>query len=85
MAEKEHVNLVTIGHIDHGKSTLVGRLLFDTGAIREETLRKLKEEAKENAETKEKAPTVNSNGGEEISTRSAGEKDNDNNIINKEG
>jgi len=50
MAEKEHVNLVTIGHIehiDHGKSTLVGRLLFDTGAIREETLRKLKEEAKE--------------------------------------
>ena len=47
MADKEHVNLVTIGHIDHGKSTLVGRLLFDTGSVREETLRKLKEEAKE--------------------------------------
>jgi elongation factor 1-alpha len=47
MADKQHVNLVTIGHVDHGKSTLVGRLLFDTGAIREEVLRKLKEEAKE--------------------------------------
>lgn len=47
MADKEHVNLVTIGHIDHGKSTLVGRLLFDTGAVREEVMRKLKEEAKE--------------------------------------
>ncbi|RLJ01127.1 MAG: translation elongation factor EF-1 subunit alpha [Candidatus Aenigmatarchaeota archaeon] len=46
MADKTHVNLVTIGHIDHGKSTLVGRLLFDTGAVREETMRKLKDEAK---------------------------------------
>jgi len=47
MAEKEHINLVTIGHVDCGKSTLVGRLLYDTGSIREEELRKLKEEAKE--------------------------------------
>ncbi|NOZ82006.1 MAG: translation elongation factor EF-1 subunit alpha [Candidatus Micrarchaeota archaeon] len=47
MAEKPHLNLVTIGHVDHGKSTLVGRLLYDTGNIPEEELRKLKEEAKE--------------------------------------
>jgi len=47
MAEKPHLNLVTIGHVDHGKSTLVGRLLYDSGAIRDEQLRKLKEEAKE--------------------------------------
>jgi len=47
MAEKPHLNLVTIGHVDHGKSTLVGRLLYDSGAIRDEQLRKLKDEAKE--------------------------------------
>lgn len=48
MAEKKpHMNLVTIGHVDHGKSTLVGRLLFDTGSVREDTLRKLQEVAKE--------------------------------------
>lgn len=48
MAEKKpHLNLVTIGHVDHGKSTLVGRLLYDTGAVRDEQMRKLKELAKE--------------------------------------
>lgn len=33
MAEKPHLNLVFIGHVDHGKSTLVGRTLFETKAI----------------------------------------------------
>jgi len=47
MAAKPHLNLVTIGHVDHGKSTLVGRLLFDSGSIREDEMRKLKELAKE--------------------------------------
>jgi len=47
MAGKEHLNIVTIGHVDHGKSTLVGRLLFDSGAIREDELRKLQDLAKE--------------------------------------
>src|SRR3989304_373327 len=48
MAEKKpHMNLVTIGHVDHGKSTLVGRLLYDSGNIRDEELRKLKDLAKE--------------------------------------
>jgi elongation factor 1-alpha len=46
-AQKPHMNLVTIGHVDHGKSTLVGRLLYDTGNVREEDMRKLKELAKE--------------------------------------
>ena len=31
--EKEHMNLVFVGHVDHGKSTTVGRLLFDSGAV----------------------------------------------------
>jgi elongation factor 1-alpha len=32
-AEKPHLNLAVIGHIDHGKSTMVGRLMFETGAV----------------------------------------------------
>jgi len=47
MAEKTHINLVFVGHVDHGKSTTVGRLLYDSGNIDEATLRKLKEKAKE--------------------------------------
>jgi elongation factor 1-alpha len=47
MAEKQHMNLVFIGHVDHGKSTTVGRLLFDSGNIDEQTMRKLKEKASE--------------------------------------
>lgn len=47
MAEKPHINIITSGHVDHGKSTLIGRLLFDSGAIDEQTMRKLKEKAKE--------------------------------------
>jgi len=47
MANKPHMNLVTVGHVDHGKSTLVGRLLYDTKNFSEEDMRKLKEIAKE--------------------------------------
>lgn len=44
---KPHINLMTAGHVDSGKSTLIGRLLYDGGVIREEELRKLKELATE--------------------------------------
>ncbi|MBI2103275.1 translation elongation factor EF-1 subunit alpha [Candidatus Woesearchaeota archaeon] len=44
---KEHINLVFIGHVDHGKSTTVGRLLFDTGNVDEQAMRKLKEKAEQ--------------------------------------
>jgi elongation factor 1-alpha len=32
-SEKPHMNLAVIGHIDHGKSTCVGRMMFETGAV----------------------------------------------------
>lgn len=35
---KPHVNLAYIGHVDHGKSTLIGRLLLETGVISAEDL-----------------------------------------------
>ncbi|MGP8319713.1 MAG: translation elongation factor EF-1 subunit alpha [Methanosarcinaceae archaeon] len=47
MAEKPHMNLAVIGHIDHGKSTLVGRLMFETGAVPAHLIEKYKAEARE--------------------------------------
>ena len=44
---KPHLNLIFVGHVDHGKSTTVGRLLYDSGIIDEQTLRKLREKAQE--------------------------------------
>lgn len=44
---KPHMNIVFVGHVDHGKSTTVGRMLFDSGAVDEQTMRKLKEKAEE--------------------------------------
>ena len=48
--EKPHLNLIIIGHVDHGKSTTMGHLLYLTGAIDE---RKIKELEKEAAEKKD--------------------------------
>ena len=45
MAKKKHLNLVFIGHVDSGKSTTVGRILYETGAVSEKVLKRLKEEA----------------------------------------
>ena len=44
---KPHINLVFIGHVDSGKSTSVGRLLYDSGNIDDITMRKLKDKAEE--------------------------------------
>ncbi|AFV23224.1 elongation factor 1-alpha [Methanolobus psychrophilus R15] len=46
-AVKPHMNLAVIGHIDHGKSTLVGRLMFETGAVPAHLIEKYKAEARE--------------------------------------
>ncbi|HON81040.1 MAG TPA: translation elongation factor EF-1 subunit alpha [Methanoregulaceae archaeon] len=50
-AEKPHLNLAVIGHIDHGKSTMVGRLMFETGAVPPHIIEGYRKEA----ETKGKA------------------------------
>jgi elongation factor 1-alpha len=47
MADKPHQNLAIIGHVDHGKSTLVGRLLFETGSVPEHVIEQHREEAEE--------------------------------------
>jgi elongation factor 1-alpha len=47
MAKKPHVNLVFIGHVDHGKSTTIGRLLWETENLPQEEMRKLEEAAEE--------------------------------------
>jgi bifunctional enzyme CysN/CysC len=35
MRQQETLKIVIVGHVDHGKSTLIGRLLHDTGALPE--------------------------------------------------
>jgi peptide chain release factor subunit 3 len=47
MYGKEHVNVVFIGHVDAGKSTLGGNILFLTGMVDERTMEKYEKEAKE--------------------------------------
>ncbi|MWG35580.1 translation elongation factor EF-1 subunit alpha [Halomarina oriensis] len=47
MADKPHQNLAVIGHVDHGKSTMVGRLLFETGSVPEHVIEQHREEAEE--------------------------------------
>jgi peptide chain release factor subunit 3 len=44
---KEHVNIIFIGHVDAGKSTLGGSILYATGMVDERTMDKHKREAKE--------------------------------------
>lgn len=47
MYGKEHVNVIFLGHVDAGKSTLGGSILFATGMVDERTMDKYKREAKE--------------------------------------
>jgi peptide chain release factor subunit 3 len=47
MYGKEHVNVIFLGHVDAGKSTLGGSILYATGMVDERTMEKYKKEAKE--------------------------------------
>jgi len=44
--EKPHLNLVIIGHVDHGKSTTMGHLLYLAGVIDDRMIKQYEEEAK---------------------------------------
>lgn len=39
---REKLNIVVVGHVDHGKSTLIGRLLFDTDSLPQGAIEKVK-------------------------------------------
>ena len=43
--QKPILNVVFVGHVDHGKSTTIGRLMFDSGKVSPAELEKLKAEA----------------------------------------
>ena len=45
-AQKPHLNLVIIGHVDHGKSTTIGHMFYLTGTIDERAAKVYEEEAK---------------------------------------
>jgi elongation factor 1-alpha len=44
-AGKEHMSVVICGHVDSGKSTTTGHLLYQLGGINERDMAKLKAEA----------------------------------------
>ncbi|MCL4334542.1 MAG: translation elongation factor EF-1 subunit alpha [Candidatus Thermoplasmatota archaeon] len=45
--QKPHINLITIGHVDHGKSTFVGRLLYEHGEVPAHIIEEYKKQAAE--------------------------------------
>lgn len=45
--EKEHISLVVIGHVDAGKSTTTGHLIYKCGGISKRTIEKYEKEAAE--------------------------------------
>ncbi|OHB56231.1 MAG: adenylyl-sulfate kinase [Planctomycetes bacterium GWF2_50_10] len=48
-AKRDQMNIVIIGHVDHGKSTVVGRLLADTGSLPQGKLAQVKAQCERNA------------------------------------
>jgi bifunctional enzyme CysN/CysC len=45
---KEQMNVVVVGHVDHGKSTIVGRLLVDTNSLPKGKLEAVQESCRKN-------------------------------------
>ncbi|NTW48649.1 MAG: GTP-binding protein [Chlorobiales bacterium] len=49
MHGRQQMNIVIVGHVDHGKSTVIGRLLADTGSLPKGKLESVKETCRKNA------------------------------------
>lgn len=49
MTFREQMNIVVVGHVDHGKSTVIGRLLADTGSLPEGKLDQVRAQCERNA------------------------------------
>lgn len=49
MDNREQMNIVIVGHVDHGKSTVIGRLLADTDSLPEGKLESVKEYCRKNS------------------------------------
>ena len=47
--KNEQMNIVIAGHVDHGKSTVIGRLLADTGSLPDGKLEQVKETCRRNS------------------------------------
>jgi bifunctional enzyme CysN/CysC len=49
MKQREQMNIVVVGHVDHGKSTVIGRLLADTGSLPQGKLEQVQAQCERNA------------------------------------
>jgi len=49
MIDRQQMNIVIAGHVDHGKSTIIGRLLADTGSLPDGKLESVRENCKRNS------------------------------------
>ncbi len=49
MNKREQMNVVVVGHVDHGKSTVIGRLLADTGSLPEGKLEQVRAQCERNS------------------------------------
>ena len=49
ISNRQQMNIVIAGHVDHGKSTVIGRLLADTGSLPDGKLEQIRENCKRNS------------------------------------
>lgn len=49
LSQQEKMNIVIVGHVDHGKSTVIGRLLADTGSLPQGKLESVRRDCERNA------------------------------------